>query len=76
MSIVFMLIEVEAGKIAAVLSELKDIKGVVESYAITGPFDIHIKIKARSLEEIKELIERIQRIEGVERTLSSMVLPY
>jgi DNA-binding Lrp family transcriptional regulator len=75
-TIVFMLIEVQTGKIANVLDAIEKIPNVEECYAITGPFDVHAKIKAKDIEEVKEIIEQVQKIDGVEKTLSSMVLPY
>ena len=76
MAIVFMLIEVKTGEIANVLQAVKKIDAVEECYAITGPFDIHVKLSAENIEAIKEVIEKIQILKGVEKTLSSIVLPY
>ncbi|WEU40107.1 MAG: Lrp/AsnC ligand binding domain-containing protein [Candidatus Odinarchaeum yellowstonii] len=76
MAIVFMLVEVETGKIHDVLEKLKSIDGVKEYYAITGPYDIIARIVADDMEGIKSIIEKIQAIPGVTRTLSSITLPF
>ncbi|MHA1409026.1 MAG: Lrp/AsnC family transcriptional regulator [Candidatus Odinarchaeia archaeon] len=76
MTVVFMLIEVESGKIHDVLKKLKTIEGVEERYSITGPYDLIAKVSAKDMETIKNILQQIQEIEGVIKTLSSIVLPF
>lgn len=76
MTIVFMLIEVETGKIHDVIDKLKNMEGVKEIYAITGPYDVIAKIAADNMESIKAIIEKIQNVPGVTKTLSSIMLPF
>ncbi|MHA1409372.1 MAG: Lrp/AsnC family transcriptional regulator [Candidatus Odinarchaeia archaeon] len=76
MTVVFMLIEVETGKIHDVLEELKALDGIKELYAITGPYDIIAKVSAKDMETVKGIVEKIHAVPGIVRTLSSIVLPF
>jgi DNA-binding Lrp family transcriptional regulator len=76
MTVVFMLIEVESGKIHDVLEKLKNIDGVQERYSITGPYDLIAKVEAKDMETVKDVLQKIQEIPGVVKTLSSIVLPF
>ena len=47
---------------------------VLETHLITGNWDILIKVKAKGVDEIgKFVIDKLRKIEGVEKTLSCMV---
>ncbi|MHA1754271.1 MAG: Lrp/AsnC family transcriptional regulator [Candidatus Odinarchaeia archaeon] len=76
MTVVFMLIEVETGRIHDVLEKLKLVEGIKEIFAITGPYDIIVKVSAKDMETVKGIVEKIHGIEGIVRTLSSIVLPF
>ena len=76
MTVVFILVEVESGKIHDVLEALKVIEGVEERYSITGPYDLIAKISAKDMETVKTVLQKIQEIDGVVKTLSSIVLPF
>jgi len=47
---------------------------VLETHLITGDWDILIKVKAKDVDEVgKFVVDRLRKIEGVEKTLSCMV---
>lgn len=47
---------------------------VLETHLITGNWDILIKVKAKDVDEVgKFVIDKLRKIEGVEKTLSCMV---
>jgi len=47
---------------------------VLETHVITGDWDILIKVKAKDVDEVgKFVIDKLRKIEGVEKTLSCMV---
>jgi DNA-binding Lrp family transcriptional regulator len=54
----FVLINVESGSEEEVLKELKPIEGVVESYYSYGVYDIITKVKAESMETLKDMVTR------------------
>lgn len=71
----YVLIMVEAAKAFEVLESIRRVEGVSEAHAITGEYDIIAKIEVADLKELGEkVIGRIHRIEGVERTVTAIVV--
>jgi DNA-binding Lrp family transcriptional regulator len=68
----FVLINVESGSEEEVLKELKPIEGVVESYFSYGVYDIITKIKADSMEKLKDMVTR--KIRTISRVRSTLTL--
>ena len=52
----FVLINVESGSEDEVLNQLKSIQGVEEAYFSYGVYDIITKIKADTMEKLKDLV--------------------
>lgn len=67
----FVLINVESGS-EEVLKELKLIEGVVESYFSYGVYDVIIKVKADSMEKLKDMV--IRKIRSISRVRSTLTL--
>jgi len=75
-AIVFVNLKVNPNKINEVWKKVKDLEYVVEAYVITGDYDIIAKIEAPEMAVAsKVIIEKLSKMEGVERTASSIVLP-
>ena len=73
--IAFVLINTEIGSEKEVLNELKKVKGVEEAYSVYGVYDIIAKVKADSMDELKDIITwRIRKIEKVRSTLTMIVI--
>ena len=68
----FVLINVESGSEEEVLKELKLIEGVVESYFSYGVYDVIIKVKADSMEKLKDMV--IRKIRSISRVRSTLTL--
>ena len=68
----FVLINVESGSEEEVVKELKPIEGVVESYFSYGVYDIITKVKAESMEKLKEMVTR--KIRSISRVRSTLTL--
>ena len=67
----FVLFNVGSGSEDQVLTEAKKIKGVQEVYVSYGVYDLLVKIKADSMEELKELVtHKLRNIENVRSTLT------
>ncbi|HUS51226.1 MAG TPA: Lrp/AsnC ligand binding domain-containing protein [Candidatus Paceibacterota bacterium] len=67
----FVLFNVGSGSEDKVLAEAKKIKGVQEVYVSYGVYDLLVKIKADSMEELKELVtHKLRNIENVRSTLT------
>jgi len=72
----FVLINIEIGSKDKVLKELKKIEGVEEAYFITsGVYDIITKIKADTMEKLKEMLTRqIRAVSKVQSTLTLIIM--
>jgi len=71
----FVLINVESGSEDEVLQELKKVEGVEESYFSYGVYDIITKIKADTMDKLKELVtHRIRTLSKVRSTLTLIMM--
>lgn len=69
METVFLLVETEVGHLDDVLRKVQSIPGVTEVQAVTGPFDLIVKIQANHINEALDLVvHRIRRIPGIKGT--------
>ncbi|AAK78953.1 Lrp/AsnC family transcriptional regulator for asnA, asnC and gidA [Clostridium acetobutylicum] len=65
----------KAASYPKVLEAMRDIKEIVELYYITGEFSIFAKVVCRSIADLQDLLlNRIQVVEGVQRTNTFMAL--
>ena len=71
----YVLVQTEVGKAAQVAGEASAIDGVVAADAVTGPYDVIVRMEAESMDELgKIVVSRLQLIEGVTRTLTFQVV--
>jgi DNA-binding Lrp family transcriptional regulator len=71
----FVLINVESGTEEEVAAELRKIEGVEEAYFSYGVYDIITKIKAESMEKLKEMVTRkIRTLTRVRSTLTLIMM--
>jgi DNA-binding Lrp family transcriptional regulator len=71
----FVLINVESGAEEEVVKELKKVEGVEEAHFSYGVYDIIAKIKADSMEELKEMVTRkIRTLSKVRSTLTLIMM--
>jgi DNA-binding Lrp family transcriptional regulator len=71
----FVLINIESGAEDEVLKELKTIGGVEEAYFSYGVYDLITKIKADSMDKLKELVtRRIRTLTKVRSTLTLIMM--
>ncbi|MCP8896002.1 Lrp/AsnC family transcriptional regulator [Shinella daejeonensis] len=68
------LITIAPKTLARVTAELHGISAVRTLHSVSGSFDLIAVVAAASIAELDHLIDRIGEIEGVERTLSSIIL--
>lgn len=70
----YVFIQAAMGKPSAVVEALRQIPEVKSAVVVTGPYDVIALVEAADLQALGRLItDRIQTIEGVERTLTSLV---
>jgi DNA-binding Lrp family transcriptional regulator len=71
----FVLINVESGSEDEVLKELKNIAGVEEAYFSYGVYDLISKIKADTMEQLKDMVTRkIRALSSVRSTLTLILM--
>jgi DNA-binding Lrp family transcriptional regulator len=69
------LINVESGSEDEVLKELKKLEGVEEAYTSYGVYDLIAKIKADTMEQLKEAVTRkIRALNKVRSTLTLIII--
>lgn len=71
----FIFVSVTPGKVKDALEKVKNISNVKRAFAVTGPYDLIVEVSGNTIEEIgRSVVSSIQSIEGVERTLTSIVV--
>ena len=68
------LITIAPKTLARITSALGAIPEVKTLHSVSGSFDLIAVVQAASIAELDHLIDRIGEIDGVERTLSSIIL--
>ena len=75
MPVAFVLINAEIGGEEEVLKEIKKVEGVEEAHTVYGVYDIIVKIKAETMDRLKEVVTwHIRRINKVRSTLTMIVV--
>jgi len=73
--VAFVLVNTEVGKIDEVLESLKTISEVNEAYSVYGVYDIVTKVKADSMNDLKQVVTgRIRQLDDVMSTLTMIVM--
>jgi DNA-binding Lrp family transcriptional regulator len=71
----FVLINVESGSEDSVLKQIRSIANIIESYVSYGVYDLVIKVKSDSMNELKEIVTyKIRAISNVRSTLTLMII--
>jgi DNA-binding Lrp family transcriptional regulator len=71
----FVLVNTEIGSEADVLQDLKKVEGVDEAFAVYGVYDIIARVKADTMDKLKEIVTwRVRRLDKVRSTLTMIVV--
>lgn len=69
MEIVYLLVVTEVGRLDEVARRLRVIPGVTEVQAVTGPFDLIIKVEALHINAaLDTVVHKIRRVPGIKST--------
>lgn len=69
METLYLLAETEVGRLEEVLKRLKTIPGVTEVQAVTGPFDLIVKVEAPHINAaLDTVIHKIRKVPGIKST--------
>jgi DNA-binding Lrp family transcriptional regulator len=75
MPMAFVLINTEIGSESEVLAALKKIDAVDESYMVYGVYDVVAKVKANTMDKLKEIVTwHVRRLDKVRSTLTMIVI--
>lgn len=69
----YILIRTYVGKLENVLTEMKKLNNIESVAVVTGDYDIVVKARVDTLEDLMELTDRIQLIDGIKRTTTSVI---
>ena len=71
----YVLIDTDPGVIWEVAEAARKIKGVNVAHAVTGQFDSIAFVEFTKMDDLGEIIEKIQRLKGVRRTQTLVAIP-
>jgi DNA-binding Lrp family transcriptional regulator len=71
----FILVNTVPGKLWEVAEEIRKIEGVKLAQAVTGQFDVVIYIERETIDELSNVIKKLQTIKGVTKTQTLIALP-
>jgi DNA-binding Lrp family transcriptional regulator len=75
MPIAFVLVNTEIGAENEVMKTIKKVEGVDEAYAVYGVYDVVAKIRADSMDKLKEIVTwHVRRLDKVRSTLTMIVV--
>jgi len=70
---VFVLTEMD--KTSAVADAIRDIEGVDDVDVVTGPYDVIVKASAETMDELgRMVVGKVQKVDGINRTITSPVV--
>ncbi|GAA3750362.1 DNA-binding Lrp family transcriptional regulator [Spinactinospora alkalitolerans] len=71
----YILIQTEVGRAADVVREIAEIDGVTQAEDVTGPYDVIVRAQAEDVDALGRLVvARIQRLDGIARTLTCPIV--
>lgn len=69
METLYLLVEIEVGRADEVLRRMRAVPGVTEVQAVTGPFDLIVKVQAPHINDaLDTVVNKIRRIPGLKST--------
>ena len=71
----YILVNTEPGKLWEVSDAACRIKGVKMAHAVTGQFDVVAYAEFVKMDDLGQIIEEIQHLQGVRRTQTVIVVP-
>ena len=64
-----MLVETEIGRLDDVIRKIRDVPSVTEVQAVTGPFDLIVKVEAPHINAaLDTVVHKIRKIAGIKST--------
>lgn len=71
----YILIQTEVGAASDVARGAQGLPGVVDVDAVTGPYDVLVKVEAETMDDLgKKVVSEVQKLGGITRTLTCPVV--
>ena len=70
----YVLVLTEVGTGSTVSQEVGKVTGVSQAQLVTGPYDVIARAEAKDMPALSALVDEIQKIPGVTRTLTCPIL--
>jgi DNA-binding Lrp family transcriptional regulator len=71
----YILIQTDAGRATAVAETVSAFDGVIQAEDVTGPYDVIVRAQAGTVDELgRMVVAKIQRVDGITRTLTCPVV--
>ncbi|GAA3744695.1 Lrp/AsnC ligand binding domain-containing protein [Streptomyces sp. NPDC047002] len=71
----YILIQTDVGRAHAVAETVSGFDGVLKAEDVTGPYDVIVRAQADTVDDLgRMVVARIQRVEGITRTLTCPVV--
>ena len=61
------------GNVDKAIKEMRKIEHVAKISVVAGEYDIVVRVQVKSLEELLEVTDKIQMIEGVKKTTTQVI---
>jgi DNA-binding Lrp family transcriptional regulator len=75
MPMAFVLINTETGSESKILAALKRIDAVTEAYMVYGVYDVVVKVRADTMEKLKEIVTyQVRHLDKVVTTTTMLVI--
>ncbi len=75
MASAYLLLNVETGTEEEVINKLKGLQEVKEAWMVYGVYDIVVRVKAETMEELKNIVSwTIRRLDRVRSTMTMIVV--
>jgi DNA-binding Lrp family transcriptional regulator len=69
METVYLLVETEVGRLDEVAKRIRALPGVAEVQAVTGPFDLIVKVQAAQINQALDIVvHKIRKVPGIKGT--------
>ncbi|HXY46622.1 MAG TPA: Lrp/AsnC ligand binding domain-containing protein [Thermoplasmata archaeon] len=69
METLYLLVETDVGRLEEVLKRIRSVPSVTEVQAVTGPFDLIVKVQAQHINAALDIVvHRIRKIPGIKST--------
>lgn len=69
----YILITMKPGKVDKSITEMRKIENVAKISVVAGEYDIVVRVQVETLEELLETTDKLQTIEGVNKTTTQII---